>query len=146
MIYGQCQYYNDELNCWRKNIALHKDELQESVRQMATVMDHPVVTPANEKIRVDQLMVQDQQFDNITNQIIGQKQRVERTVSYPDKPIDVSVSDMQDSLLMKVRNAERNFSKTKYSCSMHLSSLLSNTSFAFRINNADTESTATIYA
>jgi hypothetical protein len=132
MTYGQFQYYNDELNGWIRSIIFHKGELHESVRQIGVLLDLQIITIDNEKASgefTDQLMVQEQQLEHISNQIISQQQRLERTAG---KPIDYSISQLQDSLRSKIRTAERNFLRTKYTCSIFLSSFLGDRSLALQ--------------
>lgn len=127
MIYGQHQYYQDELSRWCQIIAFHKDELRESVRQINVLVEQRIISSANQKESdafTDRLMVQEQQFDHITNQIISQQQRLERNGPYPGKPVESPVSLLQDSLRSKMKNAESSFIRTKYTCSIFLSSFL----------------------
>lgn len=135
MIYGQFQYYNDELNGWNKSLTFHKEQLRESVRQIGVLLDLQIITAADEKLSeefTDQLMVQEQQFDHIAHQLISQQQRLDPTVFYAGKAIDDPISQHQDSLRSKIRNAERNFLRIKYSCAIFLSSFLGNRSLALQ--------------
>ena len=98
-------------------------------------MDQQVIPTASEKAGdtfTDRFLVQEQQFEHITYQIIGQKQRLERTTLYPGRPIDEPVSQTQDALRSKMKIAEKNFIHTKYTCSVYLSSFLGNGSFALQ--------------
>lgn len=127
MIYGQYQYYQDELSRWGQIIAFHKDELREAVRQINVLQKQQVISSANEKTCdafTDRFIVQEQQFDHITNQIISQQQRLERNGPYPGKPVESPVPQLQDSLRSKIKNAEWSFIRTKYTCSIFLSSFL----------------------
>jgi hypothetical protein len=140
MIYGQFQYYIDELNGWNRAIVFHKEELQELVRQISVLLCQGIVSFSNEKVSnsfTDQLLVQEQQFDHITQQIFSQQQRLERVSSYFDKPIEYPVSQQQDSLRSKMKNIERIFIHTKYSCSFFLSLFLSDRFMALRVNNTN---------
>ena len=124
MIYGPFQYYKDELNSWRRIIAFHKEELRESVCQIAVLSDQQVISAANGKTGnafTDQLMVQENQFDHIGNLIASQRQRFDRAISQLPSPIDEELSTRQDQLRAKMRDAEKNFLRTKYSCSEFLS-------------------------
>ena len=133
MIYGLFQFYHDELNSWRRTIAFHKEELHESIRQISVLMGQQVISSENEKQSAsltDQFVVQEQQFDHVANQIIAQKQRLERTGFFQGKRLEPSVSQAQDSIRLKIRNAERKFARTKYSCTLYLSSFLRDGSLA----------------
>jgi hypothetical protein len=135
MIYGQFQYYSDELNSWSRTIEFLKEELRRSVRQIALLMSQQVISADCEKTGntfTDRFIVQEQQFEHIIFQIISQQQRLERTALYPCNPIDASVSHSQDALRSKMKFAERNFLQTKYTCSAYLSSFLGHGSFALQ--------------
>ena len=135
MIYGQFQFYNDELNGWARSLTFHKGELRESVRQIGVLLDLQIINAANEKASgelIDQLMVQEQQFDHISNHLLSQQQRLERTTFYPGKSTDEPIGQHQDSIRSKIRTAERNFLRTKYACSIFLSSFLGDRSLAFQ--------------
>jgi len=135
MIYGQYQYYSDELNGWSRTIEFLKEELRQSIRQIGMLRDQQVLSATSQKAGeafTDRFIVQEQQFEHITYQIIGQKQRLERTALYTGRPIDVPVSQTQNALRSKMKIAERNFLQTKYTCSAYLSSFLGNGSFAFQ--------------
>lgn len=132
MIYGQFQYYSDELDGWSRTIEFHKEELRESIRQIGILKDQQVISTETEKAGdafTDRFIVQEQQFEHIAYQIIYQKQRLEKTALYPDRPINVPDSQRQDSLRSKMKVAERNFLNAKYTCSVYLSSFLGNGSF-----------------
>ena len=135
MIYGQFQYYSDELSSWTRTIDFLKEELRESIRQIGILRDQQVISATSEKAGetfTDRFIVQEQQFEHITYQIIGQKQRLERTALCTGRPIDVPVSQTQDALRSKMKIAERNFLQAKYACSAYLSSFLGNRSFALQ--------------
>jgi len=135
MIYGQFQYYSDELDGWSRTIEFHKEELRESIRQIGILKDQQVISTENEKAGdafTDRFIVQEQQFEHIAYQIIDQKQRLERTALYPGNPVDVPVSQTQDTLRSKMKVAERNFLSTKYTCSAYLSSFLASGSFVLQ--------------
>src|SRR5690349_13998347 len=128
MIYGPFQYYQDELNSWRRIIVFHKEELRETVRQIGALTDRVIVSDAGVKASnafADQLMVQENQFDHIGNLIDSQHQRFDRTKSYPSVVIDQSLSNQQDLLRAKMNTLERVFLRTKYSCCIFLSTFLS---------------------
>ena len=135
MIYGQFQYYSDELSSWTRTIDFLKDELRESIRQIGILRDQQVISATSEKAGetfTGRCIVQEQQFEHITYQIIGQKQRLERTALCTGRPIDVPVSQTQDALRSKMKIVERNFLQAKYACSAYLSSFLGNRSFALQ--------------
>jgi hypothetical protein len=139
MLYGQFQYYSDELSGWSRVIAMHKESLRESVRQLSVILLQSLLPSANtgdsntaapgisekeSNAFTDQLMVHEQQFDHIAHQIISQRQRLERTSLYPGSPVECPVCQQQDSLRIKMQNTERNFIRIKYTCSIFLSSFL----------------------
>jgi hypothetical protein len=135
MIYGQPQYYNDELKSWIRSIEFHRIQLHESLRHINLLLEHPVVPlPISKECGafIDQLIVQEQQFDYLVNQIGGQLQRLERTPFFDETPMDISISRQQDALRSKMKTSERNFTNTKYNCSVHLSSSLTHDVPAFQ--------------
>lgn len=126
MIYGQFQYFNDELSGWSRIVAVHKEGLRESVRQIGLLLSQQITSSANRKESnsfTDQLMVQEQQFDHLAHQIVSQQQRLERSASHSHgKAVAHFICQQQDTLRLKMQNAERCFIRTKYSCSAFLSS------------------------
>jgi len=127
MIYGLFQYYGDELSSWNRIVKFHKEESDKLIRQITVVVRQQVISTAHEnegESFIDQFMVQHQEFDHITNQIISQQQRLERIGSFPGQVIEYSVCSKQDSLRSKMQSIERNFTRTKYTCSIFLSSFL----------------------
>jgi hypothetical protein len=127
MIYGLFQYYHDELKTWNRVVEFHKIESGELVRQITVVIDQQINSPANEKESssyIDQFMVQQQEFDHILHQIASQQQRLQRTASFPDKPLDSPLNSQQGSLRSQMQRIERNFIRTKFSCAIFLSSFL----------------------
>jgi hypothetical protein len=135
MIYGQYQYYQDELNRWGQIIAFHKDELRETVRQINMLLRQRIISSANEKecdAFTGHFVVQEQQFDHLTNQIISQQQRLERNGPYRGKPVKSPMPQLQNSLRSKMKNAEWSFIRAKYTCSIFLLSFLCDSLFPQR--------------
>ena len=125
-MYGPFQYYKDELTRWKRIIEFHKEELRESVYQIGALLERQI-SAANGKIGnalADQLMVQENQFDYISNLIASQNQRLDQSISHLLVPIDDALSNQQDMLRIKMKNLEGLFLRTKYSCSTFLSTFL----------------------
>jgi hypothetical protein len=133
MLYGQLQYYCDELKAWARLIQFNKAELQESLRQITLLSNNSFVSaPDSAQCNsfTDQLIVQEQQFDYLVNQIDSQLQRLERTSLLKDKTVTASDFNQQDRLRSKMKGAERAFTNTKFNCSTFLSSFLNDASLA----------------
>lgn len=127
MIYGQLQFYNDELNSWQRTVEFHKQRLREAVANIGNALQRTVSASAFSKeggMFTDQLLVQDQQFDHLIHQIVSQRQRLERMAISDDNSIDTSIVVHQDTVRTKMKTSERDFINTKYACSIYLSSLI----------------------
>jgi hypothetical protein len=127
MVYGLSQYYNDELTDWYRVLTFHKAESRALVSKIAVVLEQQAISSVHEKESssfIDQFMVQQQEFDHISNQITSQQQRLERTVSFPVKSVEFPISTTQDTLRARMQSLERNFIRLKYTCSLFLSSFL----------------------
>lgn len=124
MVYGHSQFYRDELNQWRRIIVVHKEELQETLRQVNLMLSFPVVSLPDSKtanLLIDRLSVQGQQFDHLSNHVTNQLHRL-MPAHASAKELDFSVSEQQEGLRAKMKSCELNLIKTKYDCSMFLSS------------------------
>lgn len=124
MVYGQVQYYHDELNQWRRVLTFHKEQLQESLRQVNLVLSFPVISLPDSKeanTLIDRLIVQEQQFDHLFNHITSQLQRLVPAIVMA-KELESSILGQQESLRGKMKSYEGHFIKTKYDCAMFLSS------------------------
>jgi hypothetical protein len=127
MIYGLFQYYKDELNSWIRTLNFHKEELRESVSQLGVLSDLQIISSANGKASnsfLDQLMVQESNFDYIGNLIASQQNRLDQAIAHLRSSDDDGLSAQQDLLRAKMQNAERQFVRTKYTCSIFLSTFL----------------------
>lgn len=125
MIYGQFQYFDEELSGWTRIIVSHKETLGESVRQLAMLVNYNLITGSAEVecgAFTDQLMVQEQQFDFLSGLIVDQKHRLHRALHTPDAPIENHVCEQQESIRSKMKTAERNFIRSKYNCSFFIAS------------------------
>ena len=123
MIYGQLQYYNDELKAWCRTIDFYKRELQEVLMHLNVVLNFPLVSLPDLKAGntlSDQLMVQEQRFDHIRQHIDQQNRRLEHAVAIPDK-LEPSVVAFQDSCRGKMKTYEATFVKTRHDCFVFLS-------------------------
>jgi len=122
MIYGQLQYYHDELNAWAEVVKFRKGEVQELLRQVNVLLNFPVVSIPVSKAGdtfMNRLIVLEQQFDHLRNHFTHQVQRLER-VSSPDG-VDSATIQVQCSLRNKTKTCEITFIKAKYDCSVFLS-------------------------
>lgn len=123
MIYGQLQYYNDELKAWCRIIDFHKSELHALLTQLNVVLNFPVVSLPDSKAGnafSDQLMVQEQRFDHIRHHFEQQARRLEHAIASPDN-LETLLVDHQESCRTKMRIYELGFIKTKYDCTVFLS-------------------------
>jgi len=118
MIYGQLQFYNDELKAWFKIIDFHKAELNELVTQLNVLLSFPLLSSQDSKAGnafIDQLMVQDQRFDHVHHHFEHQAQRLEHAFTSSDE-LEHSVVELQESCRIKMKAYEVAFTKTKYGC------------------------------
>lgn len=123
MIYGQIQYYKDEVTTWLRVVDFHNGELDELLRQVNVVLNFPVISIPDSKTGnslVDRLMVQEQQFDHLRSHFEYQAQRLARAIALPDR-LDSSIVELQTTFRTKMKTHELAFIKTKYSCSVFLS-------------------------
>lgn len=125
MIYGLGKFYNDELIEWNRSVIFHKDESGALIRKIAVVLKEQLLSVANQKESnsyIDQMMVQQQEFDHVSNRILSQQQRLERSASLLDQQIELTIQ--QDSLRSRLQNLERNFLRSKYAGYNFLSIIL----------------------
>ena len=123
MIYGQLQYYNDELKAWVRIIDFHKSELHELMTQLHVMLNFPVVSLPDSKggnAFVDQLMVQDQRFEHLRQHIEHQSGRLEHSLVAPGS-IEPLVIGFQESCRVKMKTYEIAFIRTRYDCLLFLS-------------------------
>jgi hypothetical protein len=121
MIYGQLQYYKDELDAWFRVINFHKGELHELLTQLHVLLNFPLVSLPDTKTAqalIDQLMVQEQRFDHIRHHFQQQTQRIGHAIASPLEP---DVSGPQEGYRSKMKTYELAFIRTKYDCSFFLS-------------------------
>ncbi len=124
MAYSQLEYYQDELTQWLRIVAFHKGELQGSLRQVNLMLGFPDISLSDSKVAnalIDRLMVQQQQFDHVFNHITSQADRLLRNLATARDP-DFTLSEHQESLRRKMKSYEMHFIKTRYDCSIFLSS------------------------
>lgn len=122
MIYGQLQYYNAELNAWLRSIDFHKRELNELLTLLNVLLNFPLVSLPDSKAGnafIDQLMVQEQQFDHVRQHFDQQAQRLKNAIISADK-LESSTLTIQQNCRMKMKTYELAFVKTKYNCSIFL--------------------------
>lgn len=123
MIYGQLQYYNDELKAWFRIIEFRKIELNELLAQLNVMLSFPLVSLPDLKncnALIDQLMVQEQRFDHVSHHFEHQAQRLERALTSHDS-LEPSVVALQESCRNKMKSYEVTFVKTKYDSFVFLS-------------------------
>lgn len=123
MVYGQLQYYHDELATWEEVVESRKRELREQLRHISVLLDFPVVSlPVSRSGNafVDRLIVLEQQFDYLRNLLRHQLQRIERVIPMTEGP-DATMVQMQKTLRTKLRVCETTFIKTKFDCSVLIS-------------------------
>jgi hypothetical protein len=128
MVYDLFHYYVDELARWNLTVEFHKEEARAFVSKIVMVADQQGIDHAHERESnsfIDLLMVQQQEFDHLSIRIVSQQQRFEQTISFQSKPVDDSLCQQQDTLRSKMHAIERTFVRTKYNCSVFLSSFLS---------------------
>jgi hypothetical protein len=123
MIYGQLQYYQDELKAWFRITDFHKSELHELLTQLNVLLNFPLVSLPVAKTAnalIDQLMVQEQRFDHVRHHFEHQAQRFEHAITSPDK-LESAIIARQERCRSKMKIYELAFIKTKYDCSLFLS-------------------------
>lgn len=133
MIYGQTQYFDDEVSTWLRSVAYHKGEIKEAVRQLTTVLNFPVLSLPDTRtceLFMDQLIVQEKQLDFLASNISIQGKRLMLAVD--GNNMASSVSDPQVSLRWKMCYYEHSFIKTKHDCSAFISSFFELDSLALR--------------
>lgn len=123
MIYGEAQYYNDELKSWIRILGFHKSELRVLLSQLNVSLDFPAVSLAHIKLAqgfTDQLMVSEQQLDHAYHHVSAQVQRINQ-VLISSAILDEDTAQRQEGCRKKVRGAEQMFIKLRYSCALFLS-------------------------
>ena len=124
MIYGQLQYYNDELRQWVKIVAFYKEQVQEFNRQVNVVLTFPVISLPHLKTGnalLERLIVQEQQFEHLLNHIAKQVRALKTAIVSP-AGLEATILEQQKNLRMRIRSYELIFGKTKFECSAFLSS------------------------
>lgn len=118
MNYGKTQYYKDELDSWKRILIFHKQELREVLSQVGMQNEQEISSTYKTELNMlaDKLMVQEQHFDYMSNEIVSQAVRVEHLGLFADKSSYIPISQRQDLLRGKMKTTEYNFLKTKYSC------------------------------
>src|SRR5687767_14069111 len=120
MVYDLLHYYIDELAGWNRSVEFHKEEARALVSKIVMVADQQGIDRAYERESnsfIDQLMVQQQEFDHISIRIASQQQRFEQTISFQAKPVDHSLCQKQDALRSKMHTMERTVVRGRYNCS-----------------------------
>src|SRR5687767_5540154 len=105
MAYDLLHYYIDELAGWNLSVEFHKDEARAFVGKIVMVADRQGIDYSHERESnsfIDQLMVQQQEFDHLSIRIASQQQRFEQTISFQGKPVDYSLCQQQDTLRSKM--------------------------------------------
>lgn len=107
-------------------ITIHKKELQETLRQVNMILSFPVVSLPHAKsanLLIDRLSVQEQQFDHLYNHVTNRLHRLIQALASAEE-LGSSDLEKQEGLRAKMKSCELHFIKTKYDCSMFLSSFL----------------------
>lgn len=124
--YTQFQYYRDELNSWSQSIEFQKNQISNALSRLGLLseIEGRVASDAKEQNAfIDQLLVQEQQFDFIVNLIASQRHRMERIFALGSAAGDSSIASQQEVLRSKMKSNERNFLNTRYNCSSYISDL-----------------------
>ena len=124
--YTQFQYYRDELTSWSQSIEFQKNQISNALSRLGLLseMEGRVASDAKEQNAfIDQLLVQEQQFDFIVNLIASQRHRMEKIFALRSATGDSSISSHQEVLRSKMKSNERNFLNTRYNCSSYISDL-----------------------
>lgn len=123
MIYGQFQYYRDEIKSWLRTIEFCKNDLRDLLKQLNVSLSFPLVSLPDAKAAqalIEQLMFQKQRFDHTRQHFQLQAQRL-RNVKSSDK-LEHVVNSGQERCRVKMKIYELAFIRTKYDCSVFLSS------------------------
>ena len=123
MIYGQLQYYNYELKAWSRLMDFHKAELNELLIQFSILLSFPVVSLPDTRVAnnlVEELMQQEERFDDILHHFEQQMQRLVYATINPDR-LEPSVVHIQQTCRGKVKRYEINFTRTRGVCLTFLS-------------------------
>lgn len=124
--YTQFQYYRDELSSWSQSIEFQKNQISNALSRLGLLseMEGRMASDVKEQNAfVDQLLVQEQQFDFIVNLIASQRHRMEKIFALGSAAGDSSISSHQEVLRSKMKSNERNFLNTRYNCSSYISDL-----------------------
>jgi hypothetical protein len=125
--YTQFQYYHDELTSWSQSIEFQKNQITSALSRLGLLSDMEsriALDAKDQNAFIDQLLVQEQQFDFIANLITSQRHRMEKIFALGSAAGDASISNHQEILRSKMKSNERNFLNTRYNCSMYISDLL----------------------
>lgn len=124
--YTQFQYYRDELSSWSQSIEFQKNQISNALSRLGLLseMEGRMASDVKEQSAfIDQLLVQEQQFDFIVNLISSQRHRMEKIFALGSAAGDSSISSHQEVLRSKMKSNERNFLNTRYNCSSYISDL-----------------------
>ena len=124
--YTQFQYYRDELSSWSQSIEFQKNQISNALSRLGLLseMEGRMASDVKEQNAfIDQLLVQEQQFDFIVNLIASQRHRMEKIFALGGAAGDSSISSHQEVLRSKMKSNERNFLNTRYNCSSYISDL-----------------------
>ena len=116
MIYGQLQYYNDELKLWFQIIDFHKKELEQLLIHFNMLLSFPAVSLQDAKTAnslMDQLMVQDQRFDHMRSHLNHQTQQLKNWIIVTDELESLAIM-RQESCRSTMKSYELAFIKSKY--------------------------------
>ncbi len=122
MIYGQLQYYNDELKLWFQIIDFHKKELEQLLIHFNMLLSFPAVSLQDAKTAnslMDQLMVQDQRFDHMRSHLNHQTQQLKNWIIVTDELESLAIM-RQESCRSKMKTYELAFIKSKYDSTFFL--------------------------
>lgn len=123
---GLIQYYKEELAAWTRALAFYTAESADFVSRISAVLrvqSRPISASDEKEMNafIDQFAVQQQEFDHLANQVTAQKLKLE-TMKGAGSADDAQTTQRHDVLRSHMLKAERNFMKSKYSCSAFLPS------------------------
>jgi hypothetical protein len=113
MIYGQLQYYSDELNQWLRIVIFQKEALEESRRQVEVILNFPLISLPNLKVAnalLDRLATQVQRTKSLMAKIVAQTRQLRNAIA--DHNVEAFDLEQQKNLRTKMRKLEMRFVKT----------------------------------
>ena len=123
---GLIQFYKHELTVWTRALEFYTLESKDFVGRMSAILQgQRLISAGDEKEMnafIDQFTVQQQEFDHLANQLTAQKLKLDASGKESGATADSETTQRHDLLRSHMLKAERNFMKSKYSCSAFLPS------------------------